>query len=106
MLQLKDTINPYERVIFFIENFQLISYIQKFIFFAGRHSFGVYMVHWVIMLKVMEYLPMQSELFFVYLAKIVIIIFMFSLIIGTIFDNTLIKLGKKLMSIALRIRRL
>ena len=25
MLQLKDTINPYERVIFFIENFQLIS---------------------------------------------------------------------------------
>ena len=82
------------------------NYIQKFIFFAGRHSFGVYMVHWVIMLKVMEYLPMQSELFFVYLAKIVIIIFMFSLIIGTIFDNTLLKLGKKLMSIALRIRRL
>ena len=64
------------------------------------------MVHWVIMLKVMEYLPMQSELFFVYLAKIVIIIFLFSLIIGTIFDNTLLKLGKKLMSIALRIRRL
>lgn len=29
MLQLKDTINPYERVIFFIENFQLISPIDS-----------------------------------------------------------------------------
>ncbi|MEZ3495507.1 MAG: hypothetical protein K1W38_25280, partial [Lachnospiraceae bacterium] len=29
VLQLKDTINPYERVIFFIENFQLISNITN-----------------------------------------------------------------------------
>jgi hypothetical protein len=29
VLQLKDTINPYERVIFFIENFQLIRRIEN-----------------------------------------------------------------------------
>lgn len=46
MLQLKDTINPYERVIFFIENFQLIRYCFE-VFFR---------------IKVLIYLGLSKEL--------------------------------------------
>lgn len=71
-------------------------FLQKCIFLAGKHSFGIYMVHWVIMLKVIDYLPMQSDLYFVYLAKIVFITFIFSLGVGIFFDNTVLRLLKRI----------
>ena len=41
-MQLKDTINPYERVIFFIENFQLISIIFKPTFTPPLYNFIIW----------------------------------------------------------------
>ena len=83
------------------------KFLQNCIFFAGRHSFGIYMVHWVIMLKMMDdYLPMKSEPFFVYLIMIVSITFTIGLLVATFFDATALKLVKKIVSSMLRIRKL
>lgn len=69
--------------------------LNRAIRFIGKHSFAVYMVHMRVLWLVVEYVPF-TEHFLPYMLLYILLTTVFSLLIGTILDLTIVALLKKL----------
>lgn len=71
---------------------------NRVIRFIGKHSFSVYMLHITVMSRVMRIIPF-TDYYLLYLLLITVIVAVISLFIGTLFDNTVITLLEKAVSV-------
>lgn len=69
--------------------------VKNIIFFVGKHSFGIYMVHMIVLNRVIAIRPMEENFYMEYLVTTTVIILILSLIISFIFDEIIINPLKK-----------